>query len=175
MNKPYFEIIRAGINSTYQDIGRNELYHIGIPYSGAMDKRNFLVSNKLVGNKKSFGVIEFAYQGPLLKLKNSKIVFAITGDVKFNIIRKNLNVETGNCYETYDLNPDDQLDIISTNKSVYGYLSVKGGFDIDLFWNSYSINTKAKIGPNNGEKLSNNEKIFLKESVNSFVKKKYNI
>tara|TARA_B100000686_G_scaffold269392_1_gene285344 strand:+ start:237 stop:1184 length:948 start_codon:yes stop_codon:yes gene_type:complete len=172
MNKPYFEIIRAGINSTYQDIGRNELYHIGIPYSGAMDKRNFLVSNKLVGNKKSFGVIEFAYQGPLLKLKNSKIVFAITGDVKFNIIRKNLNVETGNCYETYDLNPDDQLDIISTNKSVYGYLSVKGGFDIDLFWNSYSINTKAKIGPNNGEKLSNNEKIFLKESVNSFVKKK---
>ena len=172
MNKPYFEIIRAGINSTYQDIGRNELYHIGIPYSGAMDKRNFLVSNKLVGNKKSFGVIEFAYQGPLLKLKNSKIVFAITGDVKFNIIRKNLNVETGNCYETYDLNPDDQIDIISTNKSVYGYLSVKGGFDIDLFWNSYSINTKAKIGPNNGEKLSNNEKIFLKESVNSFVKKK---
>ena len=172
MNKPYFEIIRAGINSTYQDIGRNELYHIGIPYSGAMDKRNFLVSNKLVGNKKSFGVIEFAYQGPLLKLKNSKIVFAITGDVKFNIIRKNLNVETGNCYETYDLNPDDQLDIISTNKSVYGYLSVKGGFDIDLFWNSYSINTKAKIGPNNGEKFSNNEKIFLKESVNSFVKKK---
>ena len=172
MNKHYFEIIRAGINSTYQDIGRNELYHIGIPYSGAMDKRNFLVSNKLVGNKKSFGVIEFAYQGPLLKLKNSKIIFVITGDVKFNIIRKNLNVETGNCYETYDLNPDDQLDIISTNKSVYGYLSVKGGFDIDLFWNSYSINTKAKIGPNNGEKLSNNEKIFLKESVNSFVKKK---
>ena len=172
MNKPYFEIIRAGINSTYQDIGRNELYHIGIPYSGAMDKRNFLVSNKLVGNKNSFGVIEFAYQGPLLKLKNSKIIFVITGDVKFNIIRKNSNVETGNCYETYDLNPDDQLDIISTNKSVYGYLSVKGGFDIDLFWNSYSINTKAKIGPNNGEKLSNNEKIFLKESVNSFVKKK---
>ena len=172
MNKPYFEIIRAGINSTYQDIGRNELYHIGIPYSGAMDKRNFLVSNKLVGNKKSFGVIEFAYQGPLLKLKNSKIVFAITGDVKFNIIRKNLNVETGNCYETYDLNPDDQIDIISTNKSVYGYLSVKGGFDIDLFWNSYSINTKAKIGPNNGEKLSNSKKIFLKESVSTFVKKK---
>tara|TARA_B100000427_G_scaffold131136_1_gene109097 strand:+ start:155 stop:1102 length:948 start_codon:yes stop_codon:yes gene_type:complete len=172
MNKPYFEIIRAGINSTYQDIGRNELYHIGIPYSGAMDRRNFLISNKLVGNKKSLGVMEFAYQGPLLKLKNSRIIFVITGDVKFNIIRKNSNVETGNCYETYDLNPDDQLDIISTNKSVYGYLSVKGGFDIDLFWNSYSINTKAKIGPNNGEKLSNNEKIFLKESVNSFVKKK---
>ena len=51
MIKPYFEIIRAGINSTYQDIGRNELYHIGIPYSGAMDKRNFVIANKLVGLK----------------------------------------------------------------------------------------------------------------------------
>ena len=60
MNKPYFEIIRAGINSTYQDNGRNALYHIGIPYSGAMDKRNFLISNKLVKNEKFSAAIEFA-------------------------------------------------------------------------------------------------------------------
>ena len=174
MNKPYFEIIRAGINSTYQDNGRNELYHIGIPYSGAMDKRNFLISNKLVGNEKFFAVIEFAYQGPLLKLKNSKVNFAITGDVNFNIIRKNASIEKGNCYETYNLNPDDQLDIISTNRSVYGYLSVQGGFDIDLFWKSYSVNTKAKVGPNNGDKFLNNQKIFLKETIDNFSKKKIN-
>ena len=174
MNKPYFEIIRAGINSTYQDNGRNELYHIGIPYSGAMDKRNFLISNKLVGNENFFAVIEFAYQGPLLKLKNSKVNFAITGDVNFNIIRKNASIEKGNCYETYNLNPDDQLDIISTNRSVYGYLSVQGGFDIDLFWKSYSVNTKAKVGPNNGDKFLNNQKIFLKETIDNFSKKKIN-
>ncbi len=174
MNKPYFEIIRAGINSTYQDNGRNELYHIGIPYSGAMDKRNYLISNKLVGNANFFAAIEFAYQGPLLKLKNSKVNFAITGDVNFNIIRKNASIEKGNCYETYNLNPDDQLDIISTNRSVYGYLSVQGGFDIDLFWNSYSVNTKAKVGPNNGEKFLNNQKIFLKKTIDNFSKKKIN-
>ena len=51
MTKNYFEIIRAGINTTFQDQGRNNLYHIGIPFSGAMDKRNYLLSNKLVGNK----------------------------------------------------------------------------------------------------------------------------
>ena len=153
MNKPYFEIIRAGINSTYQDNGRNALYLIGIPYSGAMDKRNFLISNKLVKNEKFSAAIEFAYQGPLLKLKNSKANFVITGDVNFNIIRKNSNIENGNCYETYTLDPEDQIDIISTNRSVYGYFNVQGGFDIDPFWNSYSINTKAKVGPNNGEKF----------------------
>ncbi len=34
MNKNYFEIIRAGINTTFQDGGRSNLYHIGIPFSG---------------------------------------------------------------------------------------------------------------------------------------------
>ena len=50
MDNNYFEIKRAGINTTFQDKGRNNLYHIGIPFSGAMDNRNFLLANKLVGN-----------------------------------------------------------------------------------------------------------------------------
>ena len=44
MNNNNFEIIRAGINTTFQDQGRKNLYHIGIPFSGAMDNRNYLVS-----------------------------------------------------------------------------------------------------------------------------------
>ena len=88
MNKNYFEIKRAGINTTFQDQGRSNLYHIGIPFSGAMDNRNFQISNKLVGNETNSPVIEFAYQGPLLKYFGDNIKCAITGDVKF-IIKKN--------------------------------------------------------------------------------------
>ena len=172
MTKAHFKILRPGINTTYQDIGRDSLYHIGIPFSGAMDKRNFLISNKLVGNKKTFPAIEFALQGPLLKLKNSKANIAISGDVNFNIIRNNSKIEKGNCYESYNLEDGEQLDIISTNRSVYGYLSVQGGYNIDLFWNSYSVNTKANIGPNNGEKFSNNQKIFLNKTEENLQKKK---
>ena len=69
MNNNYFEIIRAGVNTTFQDKGRNNLYHIGIPFSGSMDNRNYLLANKLVGNKLDLPVIEFAYQGPLLKYR----------------------------------------------------------------------------------------------------------
>ena len=175
MSKGYFEILRSGINTTYQDTGRSQLYHIGIPFSGAMDKRNFLIANKLVGNNLKSATIEFALQGPLLKLKNSEVVFAITGNVKFNIIRKNLNIEKGICYKTYNLKHDEKLDIISTEKSVYGYLSIEGGFDIELFWNSFSINTKAKIGPNHGEKLLNNQKIFLKKKISIHSEKKIDL
>ena len=85
-----FEIIRAGINTTFQDNGRNNLYHIGIPFSGAMDKRNYILANSLVGNKLNKPVIEFAYQGPLIKFKGDKISFVITATEHYNIIKNQL-------------------------------------------------------------------------------------
>jgi len=88
MIKNYFEIIRSGINTTFQDNGRKNLCHIGIPSSGAMDNRNFLIANNLVGNKSNFPVIEFAYQGPLLKYFGNDINIAITGDVNFKVKKK---------------------------------------------------------------------------------------
>ena len=74
MTEAYFEILRPGINTTVQDIGRNHLYHIGVTVSGAMDLRNHKLANALVLNKTDEASIEFAYQGPLLKLKNGKII-----------------------------------------------------------------------------------------------------
>ena len=79
MINTYFEILRPGINTTIQDCGRNHLYHIGVTISGAIDQRNYKLANNLVNNKLDEATIEFAYQGPLLRLMNGKINFAITG------------------------------------------------------------------------------------------------
>jgi biotin-dependent carboxylase-like uncharacterized protein len=172
MNKSYFEILRAGVNTTIQDKGRNHLYHVGISVSGAIDQRNYTLSNKLVENQLNEAVIEFAYQGPLLKLKNGKINFAISGDILFKIIRKNSEIEDGECYKSYILSEEDKIDIISTKNSTYGYLAVKGGFDLKKIWGSYSINTKANIGPNDGRKYSLNDKIFIRKSDTKYLNKK---
>ncbi len=170
MSKNYFKVIRAGINTTFQDKGRENLYHIGIPFSGAMDNRNFLISNKLVGNNLEKPVMEFAYQGPLLKYHGSKINFAITGDVKFTIKKKN-NLFEGNCYESYSLEDGEEIDIMSTNRTVYGYFSINAQFDIEFQWGSCSINTKAKIGSNQGRKINNDQEIEVIK-INSHQTKK---
>jgi len=172
MNKVFFEILRSGVNTTIQDKGRNHLYHVGIAVSGAIDQRNYTLSNKLVANQLNEAVVEFAYQGPLLKLRNGKINFAITGDIFFKIIRKNLDVEDGECYKNYILDEEDQIDIISTKNSTYGYLAVNGGFDLKKSWGSYSINTKANIGPNEGKKYSLNDLIFIKKPDTKDLNKK---
>ena len=171
MAKNFFKIIRAGINSTFQDLGRDNLYHIGIPFSGAMDNRNYLLSNRLVQNDLNTPVLEFAYQGPLLKYQGKKINIAITGDVKFNL-KKGQKIFEGNCYQTYLIENDDEIDILSTNKSVYGYLSVNAKFDLKFQWESCSINTKANIGSNNGRKIFDGQEINLKEINDDYTKKK---
>ena len=173
MSDTYFEILRPGTNTTIQDKGRSHLYHIGITISGAMDQRIFILSNALVNNDLNEGTLEFAYQGPLLKLKNGSVNFTITGNVNFNILRENSTIEEGKCYQNYLLNNEDQIDIISTKNSVFGYLAIEGGFEIEKVWDSYSINNKAKIGPNDGEKFSAGGKIYIKKSkVENFMEKK---
>ena len=173
MNKNYFEIKRAGINTTFQDQGRSNLYHIGIPFSGAMDNRNFQISNKLVGNETNSPVIEFAYQGPLLKYFGDDIKCAIAGDVKF-IIRKNDNDIEGNCYQSFTLENGDEIDIITTNKSVYGYLAISGEFNLEYQWSSCSINTKANIGSNNGKRIEDSQKIYISKINKNLNDKKLN-
>ena len=63
MKNNFFKVLRAGINSTYQDEGRFEMQHLGVPSSGCMDHKSFLLANAIVGNKENEGVIEFVYQG----------------------------------------------------------------------------------------------------------------
>ena len=171
--KNNFEIIRAGVNTTFQDQGRSNLYHIGIPFSGAMDNRNYSLANKLTGNKLNSPVIEFAYQGPHLKYTGEKINIAVTGDVVFKIIKSGTEID-GNCYESYQIESGDQINLISTNKSVYGYLAIGGGLDLKLQWNSCSINTKANIGSNDGKKLENGQKINILNVNSDQSKRKTN-
>mgnify|MGYP001203168180 CR=1 FL=1 len=118
-------------------------------------------------------VLEFAYQGPSLKYFGDDIRFAITGDVKFNI-KKNDNIIEGNCYQSFLLKNSDEIDIISTNKSVYGYLAVSGIFKIEYQWSSCSTNTKANVGGNNGKKIEDKQKIYISKINKNQIDKKLN-
>ncbi len=163
MKSDYFQVIRGGLNSTFQDQGRENLYHIGLPFSGAMDNRSYLITNKLLENKKDDAVIEFAFQGPALKYFGQKRNIVVTGDVNFKIFKKSNSQDNGECYRTIQIDDGDIIDILSTNKSVYGYFSVDGGFKLDKFWNSFSTTIRARVGPNNGNKLIDRQKILLND------------
>ena len=111
MSNYFFEVLRPGINTTFQDKGRFHMQHLGVTPGGCMDLCLFSIANALVGNHPNEGVLEFAYQGPLLKLFKGKAKIAITGNVIFQIIKANQETITGECNRTYTLEHEDQIDI----------------------------------------------------------------
>jgi len=163
MSNYFFKVLRPGINTTFQDKGRFHMQHLGVTPGGCMDLHSFSIANALVGNSSNEGVLEFAYQGPLLKLINGKTKIAITGNVIFQIIKSNEEKISGECNRTYNLNKGDQIDILSTRHSAYGYMALEGGFDLKPFCKSVSILTRAQIGPNEGKKIEVNGKINIKK------------
>ena len=168
----YFKVLRPGINSTFQDLGIFGLQHLGIVASGCMDQLTFCTSNKLVGNKISEGALEFAYQGPLFQLFGETALVAISGKVNFNIIKKNGEIIKGKANESFLISNGEKIDILSTINSVYGYFSIFGGFKIEEVKGSVSTLVKAKIGPNNGDKLKVGDKIFFNKSYKTGKLKK---
>ena len=164
MSNNFFEVLRPGINTTFQDKGRFHMQHFGVTPGGCMDLKSFLIANALVGNSLNEGVLEFAYQGPLLKLIKGKTKIAITGNILFKIIRSNGEKIEGECNRTYDLEEQDQIDILATKQSAYGYMSLEGGFDIEPFYKSVSVLARAEIGPHEGKKIKINDKINIKRN-----------
>ena len=164
MSNNFFEVLRPGINTTFQDHGRFNLQHFGVAPSGSMDYESFTVANALVANDQTEGVLEFAYQGPLLKLIKGQTKFAITGRVHFKIINSKNETINGECNRTYDLEEGEQVDILATNKTAYGYFAIEGGFSVRPFCNSVSTLSRANIGPNEGKKINLKNKIFFKKN-----------
>ena len=71
-------VLKPGLATTVQDLGRPGYYHIGIPLSGAMDRHALVAANLLVGNEAGAAVLEAVFMGPELEFTADATV-AVTG------------------------------------------------------------------------------------------------
>ena len=173
MSNFYFTVERPGIHTTFQDSGYEYLQHFGITTGGVVDNNLFKTANKLLGNDKNETIIEFAYQGPRLRLDKGNVQIVITGDVHFIISKKSehFSENIGETFRTYQLNEGDIIDILATKSSIYGYFGVIGGFKINKYNSCGSTLVRAEIGPNNGKCIQENQLIeFNMESKNNKLK-----
>ena len=158
------KIERSGVSTSYQDLGRISVQFLGIVEGGSIDQSSSKICNAILQNNENESLIEFAYQGPKFSIISGRCKIAITGDVIFEIQKKNNKKLTGVTYRSYILEEGDTVDIISVTNSVYGYLGFEGGIQIEEYFGSVSTNYKSGIGKNNGSKIQENDKIILKRN-----------
>lgn len=72
------KVVKPGLLTTVQDLGRPGYFHLGIPMSGAMDRLALRAANMLVGNDEGAAALEAVFMGPELAFETDAVV-AVTG------------------------------------------------------------------------------------------------
>lgn len=72
------EVLRPGLLTSVQDLGRFGQQHLGVPVNGAMDTLSLRLGNLLVGNEETESALELTINGPELRFRSDAVI-AICG------------------------------------------------------------------------------------------------
>lgn len=142
------EVIKPGMLTLVQDLGRYGYQQFGVPVAGAMDQHAAAVGNLLVGNDRSAAVLEMMMLGPELKLGFDGYI-ALTGAD----LNPKINGGPVAMWQTLSVKAGDVLSFAGLKTGLRGYLAVSGGIDTPPVMNSRSTYTKAALGGYEGRAL----------------------
>lgn len=153
-------VIKPGLQSSFQDLGRKGHQHLGVSVSGAMDAHAHRLANLLVGNSDDQATLEITLTGPSLHF-NTAACIAICGaqlspTVNGHAVPNNrpLIVKAG-----------DTLAFGARTNGLRAYLAVYGGFDIPPVMGSRSTFLRGQFGGLDGRALLKDDQIKLYMSL----------
>lgn len=159
-------IIKAGLLSTVQDLGRWGFQRQGVPVSGAMDRLALRLGNVLLGNDESAAAIECTWTGPSIRFDQDQLI-SITGA---NLLPK-LNGREIAMWKPIYVPKDAVLSFgKADSEGCRAYICFYGGLDVPHVLGSCATYLSGKMGGLNGQALVKGDQIsFLKafESVSS--------
>jgi len=141
-------VIKPGLSTTVQDLGRPGYYHIGIPTSGGMDTLSLTAANLLVGNKAGDAVLEAVFMGPELEFTSHAMV-AVTGA---EMPPKVDGVEQAG-WTAFPVKKGQVLSFGFLKSGARAYIAVSGGIDVPVVLGSRSTYTLGALGGFHGRKL----------------------
>lgn len=139
--QPLFKVVKPGLLTTMQDLGRAGYQKYGVVVSGAMDPFALQIANLLVGNRRNEACLEITMMGPEF-IVLSEATAAICGADLSPMI----NGRAAPMWKSIRLKKDDYLTFGAPKAGIRSYLSVSGGFDSPVVMGSKSTYTKAGIG-----------------------------
>jgi len=131
--KAEIEVLKPGLFSTIQDMGRFGFQKFGVPQSGVMDRYAMRICNLILGNKEQNSVLEITMQGPHLKF-NASTAICISGAN----LSPQLNGNAISQYEVIRIHEGDILKFGTPKAGFRSYLGIKGGFHSEKLMDSSS-------------------------------------
>ena len=150
------KVVKPGLSTTAQDLGRPGYYHIGIPLSGGMDRMALCAANLLVGNRQDAAVLEAVFLGPELEFTADATV-AVTGAE----LPPKVNGEGQPTWTSFKIRKGQLLSFEYLKKGARAYIAVSGGIDVPIVLGSRSTYTLGALGGFKGRKLEAGDNLPL--------------
>jgi antagonist of KipI len=142
-------VVRPGMLTTVQDLGRWGHQSSGVPVAGPMDGYSHRLANRRAGNPDDLAALEVTLMGPELRARGA-LVCAVAG-ADFVVEVNGGAVDTDACFGVAD---GATLRFGARRDGARATLAVRGGFDVPMTFGSRATSVVSGMGPFGGRALA---------------------
>lgn len=153
-------VVRQGMLTTVQDLGRWGQQSSGVPVAGPMDTYSHRLANRLAGNPDAAAGLEVTMTGPEVQASGA-VVCAVAG-AQFMIEVNGALVDTRAHFEIPDTG---RLRFGARGTGARATLAVRGGFEVPATFGSRATSVVSRMGPFGGRALSAGDELPVGASV----------
>lgn len=151
-------VVRAGMLTTVQDLGRSGYQHSGVSVGGALDHHGLRIANLLVGNEENAAGLEVTYGGVRIRFENERYV-AWTGGM-FDVA-----IPAGRVAR---IPAGEELVFGQPRAGCRCWIAVSGGIDVPLVLGGRGTDLRAGFGGFNGRRLRDGDELSLGRQCRKF-------
>ena len=141
-------ILKGGMLTTIQDLGRPGYQSQGFCVAGVMDRRSFKIANLLLDNPENEAVLEFTLMGPTMEFTTDTFVAITGGD-----FGPTVNGAPVAMYTALQMHKGDVLKLGSARTGTRGYMAFSTFLNVPIVMGSRSTYMKCRLGGFKGRKL----------------------
>ena len=141
-------VIRPGMLTTVQDLGRWGQQHVGVPAAGPMDWFAHRLANQRLGNSDDDAALEITLMGPEL-VADDEVACVVTG-AEFEVTAGERRTRAG---EPFVVRVGERIRFGARLSGARAVLGVEGGIRVDPVFGSRSTSLSSRVGPFGGRAL----------------------
>lgn len=157
---PAFTVIRPGMLTTVQDLGRWGQQHVGVPVAGPMDWYSHRLANLRLGNPEDAAVLEITLMGPELEV-DADVACVVTG-AEFEVTAGGRRTRAG---EPFVVGVGERLRFGTRLSGARAVLAVHGGLQVPRVLGSRATSLISRVGPFGGRALRPGDALPVLPSV----------
>jgi antagonist of KipI len=149
-------VLRPGLFTTVQDLGRWGFQSQGVPVAGPMDPFSHRLANALVGNSGEAATLEVTLIGPALEFESDCLI-AIGGAEFVVTIDGNVAPHA----QAFAVPSRSKVEFGTRLRGARAYIAVDGGFDVPLTLGSRATHVPSRLGGLEGRPLRKGDRLGL--------------